>query len=94
MNRILRRRCIIREYDYNIIVNKKDPNRVIYDSYSFEPITKLKLDQETMWHTLKDKKNSLPWLIENPPRSNIRRLQDYLYNKRFNRIYFYNFIFI
>lgn len=81
MKRTLRRRCIIREYDFNKIL-KKDPTRILYDIYEFEPFTKLKLEQEAMWHTLK---GSLVhnWLIENPPRSNLRRLQDSLYNKRY-----------
>lgn len=81
MNRILRRRCIIREYDFNKIL-KKDPDRILYDTYEFEPFTKLKLEQEAMWHTLKDTLVN-NWLIENPPRSNLRRLQDSLYNKRY-----------
>lgn len=81
MNRILRRRCIIREYDFNKIL-KKDPDRILYDTYEFEPFTKLKLEQETMWHTLKGTTVS-NWLIENPPRSNLRRLQDSLYDKRY-----------
>lgn len=79
----LRRRCIIREYDFNNIIMKKDPNRLLYDSYQFEPFTRVSLDQEAMWHTLKDTKNPAQWLIENPPRSNIRRLQEYLYDKRY-----------
>jgi len=79
----LRRRCIIREYDFNNIIMKKDPNRLLYDSYQFEPFTKLKLEQESMWHTLKDIQSPAQWLIENPPRSNIRRLQEYLYDKRY-----------
>lgn len=81
MKRILRRRCIIREYDFNKIL-KKDPERILYDIYEFEPFTKLKLEQEAMWHTLKGSYVNT-WLIENPPRSNLRRLQDSLYNKRY-----------
>lgn len=81
MNRILRRRCIIREYDFNKIL-KKDPDRILYDTYEFEPFTKLRLEQQSMWHTLKGV-NVRDWIIENPPRSNLRRLQDSLYDKRY-----------
>ena len=81
MNRILRRRCIIREYDFNKIL-KKDPDHILYDTYEFEPFTKLRLEQEVMWNTLKDVAVN-NWLIENPPRSNLRRLQDSLYDKRY-----------
>jgi hypothetical protein len=81
MKRTLRRRCIIREYDFNKIL-KKDPDRLLYDSYEFEPFTKLKLEQEAMWHTLKGT-NTNNWLIENPPISNLRRLQDSLYDKKY-----------
>lgn len=82
MKKILRRRCIIRQYDF-LKVKARDPHNILYDSYEFTPFTKIKLDQDAMWYTLKGKKDPAQWLIENPPRSNIRRLQEYLYDKRY-----------
>lgn len=81
MNRTLRRRCIIREYDFDKIL-KKDPDRILYDTYEFVPFTKLKLEQDDMWYTLKGVMVR-DWIIDNPPRSNLRRLQDSLYDKRY-----------
>jgi len=81
MNRTLRRRCIIREYDFDKIL-KKDPDRILYDTYEFVPFTKLKLEQADMWYTLKGVMVR-DWIIDNPPRSNLRRLQDSLYDKRY-----------
>lgn len=81
MKRVLKRRCIIREYDFKNIL-KKDPDRILYDTYEFVPFTKLRLEQEAMWHAIKGVMVR-DWIIENPPRSNLRRLQESLYDKRY-----------
>ncbi len=82
MKKILRRRCIIRQYDF-LKVKARDPHNLLYDTYNFEPFTKTSLDQEIMWAELSGKKLNYKWDEHIPPRKFIRALSDSLYNKSY-----------
>lgn len=82
MKKILKRRVIIREYDF-LKIMKRDTLSILYDTYKFIPFTRDVIDKELMWAELKGKILSASWDMDEPPRSNIRKLQDYLYNKTY-----------
>jgi len=84
MKKILRRRCIIRQYDF-LKVKAKDPSNLLYDSYEFNPFTKTSLDQEMMWSELKGKplQNEARWWDSMPPKSYISRMRDSLYDESY-----------
>lgn len=82
MLKTMRRRVLIREYDYVRMVKRAVPE--LYDTAEFEPITKHSIEQEKMWSTLQSKR--VLWLYEGKGiRQIFHGMRDYLYSERYLR---------
>mgnify|MGYP006270816045 CR=1 FL=1 len=74
----LRRKVIIREYDFNRIMNSA---LKLYDSIEFEPITLNQLKQEHLFKILSGTKLPQPMYGEYTyPRNYLYEMRNYLYN--------------
>ncbi len=82
MKKILRRKCIIRQYDF-LKVKARDPLNLLYDTYDFTPFTKRSLDQEMMWADLSGKELNRRWWDAEPPKVYISGFRDYLYDTNY-----------
>ena len=81
MKKLLRRRCLIREYDY-----KRLSVTGLYHRHTFEPITRKSLEQENLVNVLKegtvnDWRN--PYESLDQPRHVLWKMKDWLYNERY-----------
>lgn len=87
----LRRRCIIRQYDYLKFVQVYVP--LYYHTSEFVPITIKDLEHERLLHVLKNNSNDIVRKSSQNqkvytgnleyPRNYLREMQDYLYNKEY-----------
>ena len=86
----LKRRIIIRQYDYTQMVNRAVP--ALYDRSSFEPITLKELEQEYIMTILSEKKSQMlltPSRYKGDeqyyqyPQSYLWQMQNYLYSKNY-----------
>lgn len=87
----LRRRCIIRQYDYLKLTQMYIP--LYYHRAEFAPITINDLEQERLLHILKNDNSDIvqrsgknqPVYVEDLeyPRNYLRAMQDYLYNSEY-----------
>lgn len=91
----LRRRIIIRQYDYQKLAHEAIPG--LYDSSTFVPITLKELEQEHLMRVLSETQsaylNSVPkrkkWVGDDDdtyykyPRNFLWQMQDYLYDKKY-----------
>lgn len=93
MNKILKRKVIIREYDYQKIkkqvqsYNKKNKD-TLYDSVTFIPITKDSLEKDYIIYLLTKKENEKisfqdPFRPTEYPLSYLRHMQNKLYDKEY-----------
>ena len=57
--RTLKRRVLIRRYDYDRMVKRAVP--LHYDTATFEPVTRRSIEQEKIWSTLKNRDTNI-WL--------------------------------
>lgn len=83
MKKLLRRRCLIREYDFKRITNSG--LGLLYTRYSFEPITRKSLEQENLVKTLKEGRGDWrnPYDSLDQPRNILWKMKDWLYNERY-----------
>lgn len=85
-HKLLRRRCIIREYDYSKIAREAldiFEGQPLYDRVSFEPITRDALEKQALLCLLKGQDR---WQRFSPTRYPIHTLElfkDYLYDTRY-----------
>lgn len=86
----LRRRCIIRQYDYLKFVDVYIP--IYYHTAEFTPVTIKELEQERLFQILKNNStdNQRPGSMTNAytgnleyPRNYLKAMQDYLYNPEY-----------
>ncbi len=77
----LRRRIIIRQYDFHRI---QGGARQLYDSVNFEPITLNEIEQEHLFRVLNGTKLPEPAYGEyHYPRNYLYAMQNYLYDKNY-----------
>jgi hypothetical protein len=81
MKKLLRRRCLIREYDY-----KRLSVTSLYHRCTFEPITRNSLEHENLVRVLRqgtanDWQN--PYESFDQPRNILWKMKDWLYNERY-----------
>jgi hypothetical protein len=85
-HRLLRRRCIIREYDFDRVRTEALAlvgGDSLYDRVSFEPISRDSLEKSKLWLMLK---GDSKWPMYHPmkyPMHTLEMLKDYVYNKQY-----------
>jgi hypothetical protein len=79
----LRRRVIIRQYDYHKVVKRAVPK--LYTECSFVPITLKELEQEHLLKVLANEKLPEPpaWLQLKYPKQYLYAMKDYLYDEHY-----------
>jgi hypothetical protein len=95
MKRLLRRKILIREYDFNKVRTKAtakiDRHETLYDRASFTPITKNDLEKEYLVYLLTRDENNLTinpmnsWKPTEYPSSYLWHIKKNLYNEDYAR---------
>ena len=84
--RVLRRRCIIREYDYLGVAREAREliaGEPLYDRVSFEPISQDQLEKQSLIMMLKGHDRWMRWAPHQYPIHTLELLKDYLYDRRY-----------
>ena len=85
-HKLLRRRCIIREYDYVSVAREAREliaGQPLYDRVSFEPITRDSLEKQSLLLLLKDNHRWHDYVPSCYPINTLVLFRDYLYNSRY-----------
>jgi len=85
-NRILRRRVIIRRYDYDRMVTEalgQFCGHTIYDRAYFEPLTRDMLEKQSLLQLLKGKDNWTKFQPTPYPMNMLSQFRDYLYDRKY-----------
>ena len=83
----IRRRVLIREYDYRKIVTNNYggimfDGMMLYTRSEFTPLTRDAIEKEVVWQNLTDDSRKL-WQYRNYDRQMFNGMKDYLYNPRY-----------
>lgn len=84
--RLLRRRCIIREYDYQRVAREARElieGEPLYDRVSFEPITRDGMEKQSLLLVLKNNDRWGDYVPSRYPINTLVLFRDYLYNTRY-----------
>ena len=78
--RTLKRRCLIREYDFNRVRQEAVP--LIYDTAEFVPLSREQMEKEKIWAELQGR--SQPWLyLGRNVKEILYGMKDWLYDERY-----------